>query len=330
MSSEVKLYGVLAGGDHGVITTDDAGTEVYSISYRDICCAVSDSNGTADGDKKSVLKSLLSYQVVMERIIRKNTVVPIKFGAELGKKDVVTVLEKGYAEFAERLSAFEGKLEVDVSASWEDMEGVVREIASEDDEVKRRISAASAEPGERLRLGEAIKDAVERKRQGVFERALGRLTEYAADSIKNEIAGEKEVFSCSFLVEREKEGTFCSALEVFAGGLKGIRLKCIAPLPPYAFATFEVKKIRGEEIIKAMEVLGLGGEATPTYGEIKASYIAKTLEFHPDKDPENPSLEKAFARIKEAFSILSRCCAKETGLYAGGAEDFFYVEQVRV
>ncbi|MBI5809768.1 MAG: GvpL/GvpF family gas vesicle protein [Deltaproteobacteria bacterium] len=328
MSGKVKLYGVLAGKDHGVITTDDAGTEVYSIPYRDICCAVSDSNGMAAGDKKSVLKSLLSYQVVMERIIRKNTIVPIKFGAELGKNDVAMVLEKGYTEFAQRLSALEGKFELDVSASWEDMEGVIREIASENGEVRRLVSAACADTGERLRLGEAIKDAVERKRQEAFEKAHGRLAEYAADSGKNEIAGDKEVFSCAFLVDREKEGTFSSALEALAGDLKGMRLKCISPLPPYAFATFEVKKIRREEITKAMEVLGLGGEAT--YGEIKAAYIANTLEFHPDRDPENPSLEKAFARIKEAFSILSRCCGKETGIYAGGAEDFFYVERIRV
>ncbi len=327
MSGEVRLYGVLAGKDHGVITTDDAGKEVYSIPYRDISCAVSDSNGLSGaGDKKSVIKSLLGYQVVMERIIRKNTIVPIKFGTEIGKNDVPRVLERGYPEFVEMLIAFEGKLEVDVSATWEDMEAVIREIASENGEVRRLVSAACSEPGERQRLGEAIKDAVERKRREAFEKALGRLTEYAADSRNNGIAGEKEVFNCSFLVEREKEGTLCNALEVLAGGLKGMRLKCIAPLPPYAFATFGVIKIRREEMTKAMEVLGLGGEAT--YGEIKAAYIAKTLEFHPDRDPDNPSLEKAFVGIKEAFGILSRCCGKETGLYAG-AEDFFYVEQVR-
>jgi hypothetical protein len=243
----------------------------------------------------------------------------------LEKKDVAEVLESGYAEFAETLSAMEGKIEADVCGLWEDMEAVIREIVGENGETRRLASCAGQ--GDRLALAHAIKEAVERKRQEAFEKALGMLEKYAVDSKKNGLVGHTEAFNSSFLVEREKEGNFYRALEALAAELKGMRLKCIAPLPPYAFATFEVKRIKRGEITKAMETLGLGGEAS--YGEIKAAYIAKTLELHPDRDPENPSLEKAFAGIKEAFGILSRCCGKTAGIYPGTG-DFFYVEKVRV
>ncbi|MBI5234229.1 MAG: GvpL/GvpF family gas vesicle protein [Deltaproteobacteria bacterium] len=94
----IKLYGVINGRGEGLIGAESAGDAVYTVPYREISCLVSD---TTDDDrmvdKKGVLKGLLDYQNVMERVISKYTVIPIRFGTWVEtREDVLRVLESGY------------------------------------------------------------------------------------------------------------------------------------------------------------------------------------------------------------------------------------------
>jgi molecular chaperone DnaJ len=49
--------------------------------------------------------------------------------------------------------------------------------------------------------------------------------------------------------------------------------------------------------------LGISREATPE--EIKKAYRKKALEFHPDRNPNNPKAEAEFKTVSEAYEVLS-------------------------
>lgn len=51
------------------------------------------------------------------------------------------------------------------------------------------------------------------------------------------------------------------------------------------------------------EVLGVNGDASAQ--EIKSAYRKKAIQFHPDRNPDNPAAEDKFKEAAEAYAILS-------------------------
>ena len=58
------------------------------------------------------------------------------------------------------------------------------------------------------------------------------------------------------------------------------------------------------------EVLGL--EKGSSIDEVKKAYRKKALQFHPDRNPGDPSAESKFKEISEAYEVLSDEKKKET------------------
>ncbi|MEM7433783.1 MAG: molecular chaperone DnaJ [Myxococcota bacterium] len=75
------------------------------------------------------------------------------------------------------------------------------------------------------------------------------------------------------------------------------------------------------------EVLEVSRQVTVT--ELKKAYRQKALEFHPDRNPDNPEAEERFKLCAEAYAVLSDPNKRETydrfghaGLGGGGAPGF--------
>ena len=51
------------------------------------------------------------------------------------------------------------------------------------------------------------------------------------------------------------------------------------------------------------KILGLSTSAT--LGQIKKAFRRLAIEFHPDKNPDNPIAEDKFQRVSEAYAVLS-------------------------
>lgn len=315
----------------------DDGRKFYMVPYGDIACAVSDSNGidVHTAGKDALLRHLAGYQTVMEAIISKQgTVIPIKFETVLRTdEEVERMLESGYEEFFKRLERFDGKVEVDITARWAEVNGLIKKIGEEDDEIRRLKIDIAGRPAEktmddRVRLGYMVKKALDRKRNEAADAILEKLRSTAFDFRAQEPRGDDEIFVSAFLLDSEKEGAFYDAVRNLNEGFKeDVCFRCVSPLPPYAFTTMSVEKIGNDEIERAQEILGLDGKRTPE--EIKLSFRSKVLECHPDKKASASA--DGFAELKKAYEVLkSRSAAAgcSYGLGADGGE--FFVREIKV
>lgn len=56
--------------------------------------------------------------------------------------------------------------------------------------------------------------------------------------------------------------------------------------------------------IEALQVLKLDNNASPR--EIRVAYLHRSMEIHPDKNPNKPNSKEAFQRLRDAYEVLSQ------------------------
>ena len=56
----------------------------------------------------------------------------------------------------------------------------------------------------------------------------------------------------------------------------------------------------------ALTVLGFRAGYSPTEAEIRTAYKRAVLQYHPDKNPDDPAAAKKFISLKAAFDSLKR------------------------
>ena len=340
MSEQGKyIYGVINSSekkDFGRTGRD--GKEVYTIPCQDISCVVSDSDGLnlAMMEKEELGRYLVDHQAVIEEVMKEHTIIPIKFGTEVEKvDDVKKILERGYSEFRDRLKDLDGKMELDVAPYWPDLNKTIRAIGEEDEEIRTFKEEIAKKPpqdtfSDRLKIGSMISTALEKKRNQMAKEILDFLRQTAIDSQRHEVMDEKIILSCAFLLEKERETDFDQALDELNKRYdETVNFKCVGPLPAYSFATYEVKRIGYDQINEARNLLDLGEETTAD--EIKDSYRKKTLDCHPDKDPDNPALGEKFEQITKGYKLLlSFCQGEKCSFTPNEVEDFFLIETMRI
>jgi hypothetical protein len=309
-------------------------TEVYTITHREIACAVSNSplRDYSSMLREDLGRSLVKHQAIIERIMEDYTVIPMKFGTLSSNDDeVAQILERGYSQLKELLTNMDGKIELDVAATWDDLNNCIKEIGNEDKQIKELKAEISAKPpGEtlpdKIKIGMMIKDALDKKREKEQAYIEDFLKEVAVDSQKHQVMDDTMILNCAFLLERTKEPDFDSSLKKLDEKYKqGVHFKCVGPLPPYSFATCQLRKLGYSEINEAAELLGL--ENGVSLEEIKESYRQFAQRNHPDTDPENSRLRDEFEKTTKAYKLLTICCQQDGMPFEDGKkEDFIMVE----
>ena len=114
------------------------------------------------------------------------------------------------------------------------------------------------------------------------------------------------VMNVAFLIDKERQDEFDERLEELDKGMGGaLNFRRIGPLPPYSFATIEVRPMAHKEVKQARELLGLGEKAT--LREIKKAYYGLAQECHPDAQPKSDG-EERFTQIAQAYELLKSYC----------------------
>jgi hypothetical protein len=274
--------------------------------------------------REDLVRYLLAHQCVVEAVMRRSPVLPVKFGTVLSSEDeVMRLLRQGRSAFGQAMGKLDGRTQVEIVVFW-DLPEVFKEIAEQDQvaALKGRIAARPAEATvtDRVALGRMVKECLEERRAAVKDAVLPHFREVAADVVANPTMDDSMVTNLALLVDENGRKALDERLSALDKGFDGkLSFRCVGPLPPYSFACVEARPACFEEIDEARKLLGLGDESSPE--EIKRAYRAMAGEIHPDLNPESDKANDEMADLAGAYETLWQY-AESAALDGGGSCSF--------
>lgn len=187
-------------------------------------------------------KELLAHTRVLDTLATRAAVAPVQFGTVLAAAaDVRAELLEGRGpELVELLATLEGRQQFTVKGRYNE-QAVLAEIVAEDDEIavlreRTRDAPEGAAHHDRIRLGELVAHAMERKREQdatvVLDVVLPHVDSYAPRAG----AALDYMMEVAFLVEEPRRAAFEDALEAVAEAMhERVRLQLLGPMAPYDF-----------------------------------------------------------------------------------------------
>ena len=170
----IYIYGIIEASEEKSlgIAGITAYEEVYTIPHQDISAVVSDSEmvNYTTLVKDVVARYLLRHQQVIEKVMDSYTIIPMKLGTyAFNIREVEEILSKGHTKFKDIFRKINNKIEMDVVATWSDLNSIIKEIGEEQD-VKRLKEESMSKPEgvsfeDQIRIGNLIKNILDNKRE---------------------------------------------------------------------------------------------------------------------------------------------------------------------
>lgn len=191
-------------------------------------------------------EALGRHAQVLEHALQETTVLPMRFGIVVESEAAARseLLERHEQQLLSQLAEFEGTVELKLRGTYiEDalMRAVVHEEpAIADLRTTVRGMPADAAYYDRIRLGEMVAQAVERRRARDADAVLEVLSPLARDVSSAGAADERIMLDASFLVARESIDRFDAAVdELGRRYAERVRWRYTGPLPPHTFVALE-------------------------------------------------------------------------------------------
>ena len=130
-----------------------------------------------------------------------------------------------------------------MKALWRDMERVFAEIIEERSDIKalKNEVALNSKRGSLMRVGEMVKEALERKKEREATQILNSLRKIAADFKENTTYGDNMFLNAAFLVQRDREKEFDNEIEALTMKYEGrAKIKYVGPAPPFNFVNIVI------------------------------------------------------------------------------------------
>ena len=233
------VYGIVESTARAPKASGIGGAPLALVAGDGAAALVSD---LPDGDVRMGRDEVLMHSEVLDQALAHGTVLPMRFGVVMDGSDDVRrqLLERHGEDLRNQLNDLAGKVEFNVRAVYEE-DVVLREVVSEDSEIARLREAVRgrSEDGtyyERIRLGELVAQAVERRRERDAQAIIDLLAPASLAVDVGAPAHERVVVTASFLVERDHLDAFDELLEAVARDQFGrIRFKLTGPRAPHSF-----------------------------------------------------------------------------------------------
>ena len=238
----------------GVQAIGDRGDRVYTVVFRDLAAVVSDS---PDMKYDTTRANMMAHQMVIERVMNEGfTVLPIRFGT-VTKPGTTTpvedirhkLLDRKSDELGDLYRQMNGRVELGLRALWRDEKAIFEELVAENRAIRtargallpRMSRPAETTRFDRMRLGETVKAALDRKREKEAKHLLARVAPLAERVQENKIVMDKMVLNAAFLVDKDQEGAFDEAVAALSEELgERMVLKYTGPAPPFNFCEIVV------------------------------------------------------------------------------------------
>lgn len=223
----------------------ERGDKVYTLHYNDLAAVVSDSPAI---EYDSSRRNMMAHTAVLEEVMREFTILPVRFGIVAPDEKAIReqMLRRRYDELDRLLRGMEGKVELGLKTFWyEDV--ALREIIEESPAIRDLRDSLAGRPAEetyyeRIRLGELVEKAVNKKRDEDAERILSRLRPLACETRINKVITERMILNAAFLVECEREPEFDRAIQQMDAEMgQRLMFKYVGSAPPYNFVNILIR-----------------------------------------------------------------------------------------
>ena len=309
----IYLYGIIPSDKPFTPETpaiDDVG-DVFTIANNAltaVVCRTARSNYQSM-ERQEAAHYLLAHQCVVEEMMGQFPTLPMKFGMVLPDETTVNqLLEQGKSLCQATLDMLAGRVQVEIVVLW-NIQEVFAQIAQQDEIVQMKAVIEGRPPeetvNERVALGQLVHVLLEKRRTALQDTIRQRLTLLSDDFVINGLMDDSMVLNVGMLMDASRQEELDNLLEELDQRFEGkLTFRNIGPLPPYSFATLEVKMPRFDEITEARQCLGLEGQCEGT--DIKKAYRRLAAEHHPDHNPDDPAADIRMTALTQAYRLLSR------------------------
>lgn len=279
-----------------------ASASLRMVMARPFAAVVGNGIKTVGRNREELMPLLLSYQRLIEQILRVSPVLPVRFGTLApDEASVLAMLSTGGPKIAAAFDQIAGCVQMEIVVKW-DAEAVFSEIA-EETAIASLKQQWKDQPSEELRaaIGDRVKQSLEHRRAALAQSLLGSLRALAADAIAYPPTDDRVVLQAALLMrpaDLTALDNLLEELDTLHGGRISFRL--IGPLAPCCFATVEMEMIDPAALERATRLLAVGPGASAA--EVRQAYHRAVKAEHPDA---TGVAENGMAALAEAYRILS-------------------------
>ncbi|MDD3978342.1 MAG: GvpL/GvpF family gas vesicle protein [Methanomicrobium sp.] len=310
------IYGIINSGEEILRTDDEYG--IYTIPFQDISAVVSDSEIIDYRHLPGgiIAQHLVRHQVVIEKVMKNFNVIPMRLGTFLlNMYEVEQVLRKGKDIIKEIFNQIRNRIEMDVTATWSDINMIIKEVAEEEEIKTLRQELLNKKEGvttdEQIKIGFLIKSCLNERKMKYAGIILDAIKIVSESHKSYECTDDTMIVNVACLINKDVQSGFEEKLEKLSGNFENkVKFRSIGPLPAYSFYTLEIKKIKPSDIDWAAKKLGLTSFAT--WDDIKKAYKSCAFMCHPDKQADTKMAEIEYNEITRAYKLLSEYCKHDT------------------
>jgi hypothetical protein len=219
----------------------------HTVCHKGLAAVVSDSPVK---QYETTRKNTIAHEKVLERVMREFDLLPVRFGTVTNStsplEDIKKLLSARFEEFDRLLKDMEGRVELGLKAFWRDEKAVFEEVVAENADIRKLRKSLLGKPPEAIRLegirlGEMVKEALDRKRSKEAAGILLPLRLIAQRVRENDTLVDRAIVNAAFLVDRRREQDFDQAIRRLdeEWGNRAA-FKYVGPVPPYNFVNIVV------------------------------------------------------------------------------------------
>jgi len=218
------------------------GARVYNIPYCDIGAVVSEFTEPIQNMTKG---SVLAHEEVVERLMERFTVLPVRFHTVLdGRDGVVSLMQSHYKDFRNNLDRLRNKVEFGIKVIWPS-DKIKEHIINTCKKSNQKASIPDGTSNKRFirkKFEEYKIDEEFQKKANKFIKVMDIFfSKFAAEKKLKKLKTENLLLDAVYLVEKDKQGDFKEAFEHIKNPHASFKFLFSGPWPPYNFVILPKK-----------------------------------------------------------------------------------------